>query len=428
MSAAPLDAIVGAHLPAAARGDRDAYSRIVGACQNSITAIALAMVRDVPASEDIAQEAFLSGWQNIGKLHNPASFLPWLRQITRNLAHDHLRQRRRQPPGVDDMDAAIAAAADPAPGAVERLIQAERTQVAAELISALPAESREVLLLYYREGQSSQQVAALLGLSDAAVRKRLSRARNTVREELLDRFAVFARASAPSVGFTTLVASALGVIAPTGPATVALAAGSAGSGLAGKFGSAGLGASGGVLGGAVGFLVERVLSPISVAVGGAPLDAAPVLARLDSIPLPPLAGIAAGTASGALATLLIARYLQTFAATAAERRRIDRLVFAVIALNTAMSLACIATFELSRGWLWPVVAALACIAVSMWQWTVQVPRALAPSLQRMLREGRPDPRQGWIYRWMLGPRPMIWSSLLLLAMMLAMLYRDGRLG
>ena len=204
----PLEQLIDGHLAAAADGDRAAYGRIVAACQNSVTAIALAIVRDVPASEDIAQEAFLSAWQNLRRLQNPASFLPWLRQITRNLARDHLRERQRMPREARDAEAVIEAVADPRALPFEQLIERERAEVASELISALPAESRETLLLYYREGQSSQQVADLLGLSDAAVRKRLSRARATVRDELLARFGEFARASAPSVGFTTLVAGA----------------------------------------------------------------------------------------------------------------------------------------------------------------------------------------------------------------------------
>ena len=70
-----LDSLIDTHLPAAARGDRDAYGRIVAGCQSTVTSIALAIVRDVPASEDIAQEAFLSAWQNLRKLNNRASFL-----------------------------------------------------------------------------------------------------------------------------------------------------------------------------------------------------------------------------------------------------------------------------------------------------------------------------------------------------------------
>ena len=224
---APLDLLIHAHLQAAANGDRDAYGRIVTACQNTVTAIALAITRDVPASEDIAQEAFISAWQNLKRLQNPASFLPWLRQITRNLSHDHLRGRQRRAGEVADADEIIAAAADPQPNPFEQLIEDEQQQVAAELISALPDDSREVLLLYYREGQSSQQVADLLGLSDAAVRKRLSRARATVRNELLARFADFARDSAPSIAFTSMVATALSLASPPAAAFGMLTVGSA---------------------------------------------------------------------------------------------------------------------------------------------------------------------------------------------------------
>jgi RNA polymerase sigma factor (sigma-70 family) len=219
------DPMIQACLVAAAEGDREAYGRIVAACQNSITAIALAIVRDVPASEDIAQEAFLSAWQNLRRLQNPASFMPWLRQITRNLARDHLRARKRLPSEVADADEVIQAAADPQPDPLGQLAGQEREAVAAELISALPDDSREVLLLYYREGQSSQQVASLLGLSDAAVRKRLSRARQSVRTDLLARFGEFARSTAPSLGFTATVAGALAVASP--PAATAAVLGSA---------------------------------------------------------------------------------------------------------------------------------------------------------------------------------------------------------
>jgi RNA polymerase sigma factor (sigma-70 family) len=220
-----VDQLIRLELPAARAGDRDAYGRIVVACQNTITAIALAIVRDVPSSEDIAQDAFLNAWQHLRRLQNADSFLPWLRQITRNLARDHLRAKVRGPYPVDDMEAAIAAAADPAPSPPDALIDEERTRAAGELISALPEESRETLLLFYREGQSSQQVARLLGVSDAAVRKRLSRARQMVRADLLARFGEFAQGSAPTAGFAAIVTSALIMASPPAAAAGILSAG-----------------------------------------------------------------------------------------------------------------------------------------------------------------------------------------------------------
>jgi len=254
-AATPIDALIGAELPAARSGDRAAYGRIVAACQNTVTAVALAITHDVSASEDIAQDAFLSAWQHLKRLQNPSSFLPWLRQITRNLARDHLRANRHRPLDGEGAEIAIELAADPSPTPMQQLVEDEREHAAAELISALPEDSREVLLLFYREGQSSQQVALLLGMSDAAVRKRLSRARTSLREDLLARFGEFAVDSAPGVAFTSVIATALTIASPPAAAKGILTLAAAGGaktigkivlGAAGSIGFALIGAFGGI--------------------------------------------------------------------------------------------------------------------------------------------------------------------------------------
>ena len=252
MSNEAIDLLIKRELPAAVRGDRDAYGRIIVASQNAVTAVALAITRDVHTSEDIAQEAFLSAWHHLPRLKNPSSFLPWLRQITRNLAHDHLRGRRNRMLDGEVADLAIQHAADPDGCPLEQALDAERDAVAADLISELPAESREALLLYYREGQSSKQVAMLLGLSDAAVRKRLSRARQSVRDDLLQRFGEFARSSAPSAAFAVGVTATLGIAKPAAAAGLGLATRSLAGSLLARFalGFAGA-AAGGLLGGLV---------------------------------------------------------------------------------------------------------------------------------------------------------------------------------
>lgn len=264
MSTEVLESLIDTHYPAAASGDREAYGRIVAGCQSTVTSIALAIVRDVPTSEDIAQEAFLSAWQNLRKLNNPASFLPWLRQITRNLARDHLRGQAHRRSTTGDIEQALAAVADPHPGPPEQLSRAQEEAAAADVIDRLPEESREVLLLYYREGQSSRQVASLLGLQDAAVRKRLSRARQLVRDELLQRLGEFAKATAPGAGFTAAIATLLMASAPPAAAAASLGMGALGAANgvaklgAGALGGAVAGIAGGLLG--VWFGIRKLLA------------------------------------------------------------------------------------------------------------------------------------------------------------------------
>ena len=246
-----VDASIRDALPAARAGDAAAYGRIVAACQNAVTAVALAITRDVQASEDVAQEAFLNAWQHLDRLHNPDSFLPWVRQIARNLARDHLRRQGERPLDGPNAELAMAMAADPGPQPMHHLLDEEREAAAAELIAALPEDSREALLLFYREGQSSQQVALLLGITDAAVRKRLSRARQQVRDDLLRRFGEFARDSAPGAAFTTVVVGGLGIAAKPASAAAAVTGTAAGAGLFAKV-VAVLGGGSGVVAGTLG--------------------------------------------------------------------------------------------------------------------------------------------------------------------------------
>ncbi|MEO5820199.1 MAG: sigma-70 family RNA polymerase sigma factor [Vicinamibacteraceae bacterium] len=208
---------LGRDLPAAARGDRDAFARLVDGTRSVVASIALAIVRDPDLSRDVAQDVFLAAWRDLAQLRDPQSFLPWLRQTTRHRAYHVLRTERRRAARVtlDDTDTILASAVDASPGTEAAMLADEDARVVRAVLDALPDDTREVVTLFYREGQSSAQVAQLLGISDAAVRKRLSRARDTLRASLLDRFGDVARATAPGAVFTTTVMTALAVGAPS---------------------------------------------------------------------------------------------------------------------------------------------------------------------------------------------------------------------
>lgn len=265
----PIDQLIQLELPAARRGDKAAYGRIVKACQNTVTSIAVAITRDVSSSEDIAQEAFINAWHHLERLQNPDSFLPWLRQITRNLARDYLRSQHHSQLNGPNAELAMALAADPGPQPVQRMIDDEYEATAFELISALPEDSREALVLFYREGQSTQQVAELLGISDAAARKRLSRARQGIRDDMLQRFGEFARGSAPSAAFVITVSTALATVSKPAAAGVSASVITAGTATAssavmGKslVGFLGLGLAAGaslLMGAAAGIYAKRYL-------------------------------------------------------------------------------------------------------------------------------------------------------------------------
>jgi RNA polymerase sigma factor (sigma-70 family) len=215
-AASSFQPVVLADVEAAQRGDPTAFTRLVESTCVLVSSIAVAIARDPDVSRDIAQDVFLSAWHDIRKLREPSSFLPWLRQITRNRARHILRtsRRRRSRIGENEASELLEAVVDPRPDADQQLIAEERRRAVAETIDLLPEDTREVVTLFYREGQSVAQVAALLDLSEAAVRQRLSRARLRLRDELIHRLGRDLVSTAPGSAFVAGVAAAVAVGAP----------------------------------------------------------------------------------------------------------------------------------------------------------------------------------------------------------------------
>lgn len=195
----------------AQQGDIDAFAKLVNDTSNLVTSTALSVTGDIDASEDVAQQTYLDAWQQLSKLKSPESFLPWLRQITRNKAKNYLRDNKvtrtvnlnneRQAETCETIETSFA--------------QQQTEQTLMELIEALPAENRDILILYYRENQSTAQVARLMDLSETNVRKKLSRIRTALKHELLHKLGTELVRTSPGILFTTGITSVIASSLPT---------------------------------------------------------------------------------------------------------------------------------------------------------------------------------------------------------------------
>lgn len=161
----------------AAAGDDEAFAELVGRHQAAVFRFARAIAHGRDAAEDVLQQTFLSAWRGLSGFRGQSSVRTWLLVIARHAAVRQASRRGREP--IDDVpveDLGLQAGwGQPDP---ERLaIQSEaRAHVSAALASLEP-EDRSVLTLRELEGLSGEETAALLGLSLAAVKSRLHRAR-----------------------------------------------------------------------------------------------------------------------------------------------------------------------------------------------------------------------------------------------------------
>jgi RNA polymerase sigma factor (sigma-70 family) len=208
-------------------GDRDAFSRIVSRYQILICSLAYSRIGHLGLSEDVAQETFITAWKHLRLLREPEKLRAWLCGIVRNRIHKSLQREGREPvraaESLERVDDSPAQEALPS----EQTIGREEEAILWRSLERIPELYREPLILFYREHQSVEQVAAELELSEDAVKQRLSRGRKLLQEEVQAFVEDTLRRTAPGQAFSGAVLAAL----PAAPAA-ALGVGAAGKGTA----------------------------------------------------------------------------------------------------------------------------------------------------------------------------------------------------
>jgi RNA polymerase sigma-70 factor (ECF subfamily) len=146
--------------------------------------IAYAVLRSHPDAEDSTQETFLRVLRYSSKLAMVEEPKRWLSRIAWRVAVDRSRRRARtREILLEDPERPIEVAASEAP-ADEAMRRAQIGSALEKLIAALPAKLRHPLVLATIEEMSPREVGATLGINEAAVRSRIFRARQILKEKL----------------------------------------------------------------------------------------------------------------------------------------------------------------------------------------------------------------------------------------------------
>jgi RNA polymerase sigma factor (sigma-70 family) len=157
-----------------ATGDEAAATAFVRRHQARVYGLALTIVGDRSAAEEIAQEAFLRAWRHAG-VYDPrrGRAATWLLAITRNLAIDRIRMRRPEPidpATVRDRERALwaSAGADDPGDALAGTVVALR-----EELGRLPEEQRRALLLAALFGYTASEIASIEGAAVGTAKTRI---------------------------------------------------------------------------------------------------------------------------------------------------------------------------------------------------------------------------------------------------------------
>ena len=175
----------------AKQGDPQAFEELVLKYQDKIYTLAVRMVRDREEAADLAQEAFIRAWQNLGSFQGNSSFGTWLHRLATNVCLDHLRKQARRQEiatsvSLDDENSGWTEPVDVTQDPQRRLEQSQLRQAVEQGLEQLPEHHRRALVMREIAGLSYQEIAGELGVDLGTVKSRIARARMNLRKILLE--------------------------------------------------------------------------------------------------------------------------------------------------------------------------------------------------------------------------------------------------
>jgi RNA polymerase sigma-70 factor (ECF subfamily) len=191
ISIAKLGALADGELVQSALAGREtSFEELVRRYQRPIAAYVYRMVGDYDAALDLTQEVFIKVYNSLTRYRSEFKFSTWIYKIAHNAAIDHLRRHAVREhsltTGIDGERREISIES-------RRLTpeqESERKERRAEIesvVQLLPAAYRELIVLRHSQDLSYDEIAEVTGLPLGTVKNRLFRAREAMRDHLLQR-------------------------------------------------------------------------------------------------------------------------------------------------------------------------------------------------------------------------------------------------
>ncbi|MEV7280012.1 RNA polymerase sigma factor [Streptomyces sp. NPDC093111] len=171
---------------AAQDGDVPSLTTVVLRSQPHVRRFALSLCASPQDAEDAAQEALIILYRKIGTLRATGALASWMFRIVRNecLRQVRLLAATRRAGRPDEPGTEEDGGTDAEPSAEEAVLRRLEAERIAAAVSALPRDQRQVLVMRDVQGLPGRTVADALGLSTAAMKSRLHRARTALRDAL----------------------------------------------------------------------------------------------------------------------------------------------------------------------------------------------------------------------------------------------------
>ena len=164
----------------AREGDEEAFAALVRTHQDRLYAIALRLTGDPHDAQDVVQDALLQAWQGLPSFRGDARFSTWVTRIVINRCHN-LRRGTKPVLALEGDEGAPTT-----PGADTLVLAGQRWQATEAAVLALPFDQRTALVLHTFAGYTHGETGQILGITEAAAKVRVHRARKALVAAMQD--------------------------------------------------------------------------------------------------------------------------------------------------------------------------------------------------------------------------------------------------
>ncbi|ULQ57022.1 RNA polymerase sigma factor [Flavihumibacter rivuli] len=171
------------------KGEHQLYVQLVNKYQNYVFTIALRYLSSREDAEEVAQDIFVKAYRSLGDFRGDSKFSTWLYTITTTSCITFLRKKKLEVHSLDDERVFTVADNIDSGMRANQVEQKSRVNMVNQAISLLSPEDAQVITLFYKGEQSLDEIAKIMGVETNAVKVRLHRARQRLKEKMEKHFA-----------------------------------------------------------------------------------------------------------------------------------------------------------------------------------------------------------------------------------------------
>lgn len=170
------------------KGDQQAYATLVNRYKSYVFTLALRFTKSREDAEEVSQDIFIKAYRYLNDFRGDSKFSTWLYTIVNTTCITFLRKKKLQVHSLDNEKVFEVADSQDSGLRANMVEQKSRIAMVNNAINLLGADDAEIITLFYKNEQTLEEIASILGIEPNTAKVRLHRARTRLKEKMVTHF------------------------------------------------------------------------------------------------------------------------------------------------------------------------------------------------------------------------------------------------